>query len=234
MAGPDVDNDATTGRQPFEILRQIDPKPCLQVLDGQRWRLIALKLGANLIGRGARASVVIVHRGVSRRHVEIELTQDGQALLVDQDSTNGTFVNGARVKRMVLREGDRIQLGSAMTFRYTLYPVRAESPEPCEVRPLRPLLQLTAREREIAQLVADGLSNTAIGARLYISDRTVGTHLGKIYKRLGIHSRVQLTRHVLKPGEAQPSSMHPTPRTSTRRMAPTSPTRGVEKLASWG
>jgi len=52
---------------------------------------------------------------------------------------------------------------------------------------------LTAREREIATLVARGLSNRDIAARLVISKRTVDAHVNHIFGKLGLSSRVQLT-----------------------------------------
>jgi DNA-binding NarL/FixJ family response regulator len=50
---------------------------------------------------------------------------------------------------------------------------------------------LTAREREILDLLAKGLSNKMIAARLYLSVRTVEGHLANIYTRLGVHSRTE-------------------------------------------
>ena len=52
--------------------------------------------------------------------------------------------------------------------------------------------ELTAQELQIAQLVAEGLSNREIGGRLYLSHRTVGSHLYRIFPKLGITSRSQL------------------------------------------
>ena len=52
---------------------------------------------------------------------------------------------------------------------------------------------LTTREREIAALVASGLSNREIAARLVISKRTVDAHVSHIFVKLGLCSRVQLT-----------------------------------------
>jgi DNA-binding CsgD family transcriptional regulator len=53
---------------------------------------------------------------------------------------------------------------------------------------------LTAQERQIAQLARDGLSNPEIGARLFLSPRTVEWHLHHVFTKLGIRSRQQLAR----------------------------------------
>ena len=50
---------------------------------------------------------------------------------------------------------------------------------------------LSEREREILDLLAQGLSNKMIAARLYLSVRTVEGHLANIYSRLGVHSRTE-------------------------------------------
>ena len=52
--------------------------------------------------------------------------------------------------------------------------------------------QLTAQELQIAQLAAQGLSNRDIAQRLYLSHRTIGTHLYRIFPKLGITSRGEL------------------------------------------
>ncbi|SEP52343.1 helix-turn-helix transcriptional regulator [Amycolatopsis saalfeldensis] len=52
--------------------------------------------------------------------------------------------------------------------------------------------KLTPHELGIAQLAADGLTNREIGQRLYLSHRTVGTHLHRIFPKLGVTSRAEL------------------------------------------
>jgi DNA-binding CsgD family transcriptional regulator len=60
--------------------------------------------------------------------------------------------------------------------------------------------ELTAQEAQIARLARDGLSNPEIGARLFLSPRTVQYHLGNVFAKLGISSRSQLDRIVLPGG----------------------------------
>ena len=58
---------------------------------------------------------------------------------------------------------------------------------------------LTAREREIARLAADGLSNRGIAERLAIAVRTVDNHLYRAYAKLGVGSRSELAPLLLGP-----------------------------------
>ena len=59
--------------------------------------------------------------------------------------------------------------------------------------------QLTAQEAQIARMAREGLSNPEIGARLFISPRTVQYHLRKVFTKLNISSRNQLDRAFRKP-----------------------------------
>ena len=65
-------------------------------------------------------------------------------------------------------------------------------------RPKLGWASLTPAEQAVADLVADGLTNPQIGARLYISRRTVQTHLVHVFAKLGIASRAQLAAQVTR------------------------------------
>ncbi len=66
-----------------------------------------------IIGRSSDADMVLVEDMVSRRHAKIS-TMGGEVVLEDLNSTNGTFVNGERIKRVTLRVGDRILIGTSI------------------------------------------------------------------------------------------------------------------------
>lgn len=72
-----------------------------------------------LIGRSTDAGLWLSDDGVSRKHAR--LIRSGPSYVVeDLDSANGTFVQGERIKRQELNDGDQIQLGPAAIFRYSI------------------------------------------------------------------------------------------------------------------
>jgi ATP/maltotriose-dependent transcriptional regulator MalT len=70
----------------------------------------------------------------------------------------------------------------------------AATGETARKRTVETTVELTPQEAQVARLARDGLSNPEIGARLFISSRTVQYHLRKIFTKLGISSRGQLHR----------------------------------------
>lgn len=66
-----------------------------------------------IIGRSSDLDMVLVEDMVSRKHAKISTLND-QVIIQDLGSTNGTFVNGEKIKRVRLREGDRILIGTSI------------------------------------------------------------------------------------------------------------------------
>ncbi|MFI1397170.1 response regulator [Streptomyces sp. NPDC020681] len=63
---------------------------------------------------------------------------------------------------------------------------------------------LTAREGEVLTLIAEGLTNTDIARRLYISTATVKTHINNLFAKADLHDRAQAVRYAYRQGLAQP------------------------------
>jgi hypothetical protein len=83
------------------------------VIDGRR---VPIEREVTVIGRSSACDVVLDDANASRRHAELRL-RGRAAVLVDLESTNGTAVNGRRIREQPLSDGDRITIGStALTF----------------------------------------------------------------------------------------------------------------------
>ena len=65
---------------------------------------------------------------------------------------------------------------------------------------------LSRREREVAQLVTRGLSSREIADRLVLSERTVETHIQRIFRKLEVRSRAQLTAWATEQGLSRPDA----------------------------
>jgi len=82
--------------------------------------VVPLAAEACVIGRGRDADLRLDDTGLSREHARIVVREAaGGHAIEDLGSTNGTYLNGVRVRRAVLGEGDRIQMGKATSLRYS-------------------------------------------------------------------------------------------------------------------
>src|SRR5271166_1806799 len=81
---------------------------------------------------------------------------------------------------------------------------------------------LSAREREVAELVVHGKSNRAIADALFLSERTVESHVSSIFNRLNVRSRVELAGAVLR-GAVEAGSKTPRGRLTSNNL-PIQPT----------
>ena len=111
--------DATRQQPAPTPPRRVNPadRPWLDV-DGERYPLMG---AITILGRDDAADIVLDDPGISRRHSEVRVTNDGPHLVAsirDLGSTNGTFVNSERVSSQRLSDGDRITVGrTSVIFR---------------------------------------------------------------------------------------------------------------------
>jgi hypothetical protein len=91
-----------------------DKEYSLLVVDGLTEQIFKFRQGSSyVIGRDVAAGIKIMSKSVSRRHARIETTGP-TPVLIDLGSANGTIVNGTRVPRIVLRDGDLIKVGQVI------------------------------------------------------------------------------------------------------------------------
>jgi len=116
----------------------------------------------------------------------------------------GEVLVSGTVKDLVVGSGlefaDRgVRVFSGIPGSWSLYSAGPEQPA-AAAEPVRSgaTIELSKREREVAQLVARGLSNREIADRLYLSERTIDNHVHHILDKLGFDSRVQVATWLVK------------------------------------
>ncbi len=82
---------------------------------GLERQLIELKLGSNVIGRSPDSDFPLTHPTISTMHCELVLNDSG-VVLRDLESTNGTFVDGKRIREATLEPGQNLRLGDVDLF----------------------------------------------------------------------------------------------------------------------
>ena len=159
------------------------------VLETLAWMAIELsqhERAAHLLGAAER-----VRQETSQSLIELFRAQHEKSESAARKGLGSTSYNAAfaRGRAMTIDEGVAFALGDTQRPK----PTPAVKPEP------RPAL--TGRQLEIARLIADDLTNKQIAARLYLSERTVETHVTNMLNKLGLNSRIQLIRWVTDPHE---------------------------------
>jgi DNA-binding NarL/FixJ family response regulator len=126
-----------------------------------------------------------------------EAMRAGASGFLLKDIPRSQLIEGVRT----VASGDAL-LAPAITRRLIEQFVRRP---PASVRPSPPELEgLTAREREVLQLLAQGRSNAEIASALYVSEATVKTHVAHALTKLGLRDRVQAVVFAYESGLIEP------------------------------
>ena len=76
--------------------------------------------GTQILGRGTNADLRIRGQGISRQHCRVTTSKEA-VVLEDLGSTNGTYVNGEKITKQVLQDGDKIQVGNSIILKFTYH-----------------------------------------------------------------------------------------------------------------
>jgi DNA-binding NarL/FixJ family response regulator len=113
-----------------------------------------------------------------------------------KDAPSEQLIDGIRV----VAAGDAL-LAPSITRRLIEGYVRQPVPN---IPAASSLAELTAREREVLELIARGHSNADIARQLYVSDATVKTHVAHVFSKLNLHDRAQAVVYAYETGFVQP------------------------------
>ena len=91
----------------------------LVVLSGTQFGNMVKVLPEMTIGRSDRASFQTPDDGISRLHVRLTKTSTGAVLAEDLKSRNGTFVNGTKISSVILKDGDKIRIGTTTILKFS-------------------------------------------------------------------------------------------------------------------
>ena len=169
---------------------------CKHALD-DRWGLtLALEtLAWMAAGRGDHQRATCLLGSAERVRDDVTLTV-GELDRAQHDQTVAAAIRGIgqRAFDTAFAQGRAMTISDGMAFAIDNSRPR---PKPPTAGKTEPRTVLTRREKEIARLVADDLSNRQIAATLFLSERTVETHITNILNKLGLNSRIQITRWIL-------------------------------------
>jgi DNA-binding NarL/FixJ family response regulator len=179
--GLEVVGEAADGAQAVDQARRLLPDvvlmdirmPILDGIDATR-RICAAHDG--------RVRVLVLTTFGTDEYVDAALRSGASGFLL-KDAPPEQLVAALRV----VAHGDAL-LDPAITRAVIRAAVRGRAPSR---RAARRLADLTTREREILELVAEGLSNAEIAARVVVSEATVKTHIGHLFIKLQLRDRVQ-------------------------------------------
>jgi two-component system response regulator NreC len=172
----------------LEVVQLVERlKPDVLILDLVIPGLNGLEVTRQVSRRSPQTHVVILSMHTDEAHV-LEALRAGATAYVPKESTSAELVRAIR---------------EVIAGRRYLSPPLSEHAieayvEKAKTAALDPYDTLTAREREVLHLAAEGHSNAEIAARLSISPRTAETHRAHLMRKLGLHSQADLIRYALR------------------------------------
>ncbi|MBP0460014.1 response regulator [Streptomyces montanisoli] len=185
-AQPDMEvvAEAGDGAEAIDILRAT--KADVVLMDVRMPRLDGVEATRRICAAGADAPKVLILTTFDLDEYAFSGLKAGASGFMLKDVPPGELLNAIRA----VHSGDAVVAPSTtrrLLDRFSpMLPSGTPEPQGGEVG------RLTEREREVMLLVAQGLSNGEIAGRLFVSEATVKTHVGRILTKLGLRDRVQV------------------------------------------
>ena len=190
-----VVGQAANGEQALDVVASTSPDVVL--MDVRMPKMDGVEATRRLLERQPGVRVVVVTTYDLDEHAFAALKAGASGFLL-KDASGEDVIAAIRA----VHRGDAVLAPS--TTRRLLQHVSGALPGPRTGRD--PLEQLTAREREVLLEVASGASNAEIAGRLYLSEATVKTHVGRLLHKLGLRDRVHAVVLAYESGLVRPGS----------------------------
>lgn len=179
--------EAASGRETVRLAREL--KPDVVIMDITMPDLNGIEATRQITGEFPEIKVIALSMHSDRRFVE-GMLKAGAAGYLLKDCAFEELVQTVRT----VAENRRYlspKIADMVVEEYLCQLSKAESMNPSV---------LTSREREVAQLIAEGSSTRQIASRLCVSVKTIETHRRQIMNKLGINSIAELTKYAIREG----------------------------------
>ncbi|HEV8638838.1 MAG TPA: response regulator transcription factor [Chloroflexota bacterium] len=185
----EVVQEAADGKEAIELAEKLQPD--VVVMDTQMPVVSGVEATMHIRKRVHRARVLLLTLGADDEMI-LNILRAGAAGCLLKDADLNELMLAIRT---VHRGGSYLspEIADRMVQNYVRF-----ADKPGEERPRRELLSV--REREILQLVAEGLGNQAIAQRLTLSVKTVEAHKAHICQKLGVRGRTELIKYAIRKG----------------------------------
>lgn len=187
--GCHVVGEAADGLTAVDLIARLNPH--VAILDVQLPDLDGLEVARRTRERSPATRIVMLSMHADEPYVVDALRHGALGYVLKGSATSDLL---AAVRAAV--EGKRYLSAPLADRAIDAYARQAGKP----ARPFDRYELLTAREREVAQLAAQGLSNVEIGERLAISPRTAETHRANLLRKLGLQNQTDLVRFAVGRG----------------------------------
>ena len=184
--------EAEDGREAIALARELQPDLVMLDLSMPRTDGLTALGEIKRVAPEARVLVMTVHRTEEYVFKAIEGGADGYLL---KDASASELLLAVRS----VLAGDRY-LCAAVASQFVTAFLNGKGKRRAAPRPISPLETLSAREREVLKLVAEGYRSREIGDFLCISEKTVEKHRANLMRKLGINSATGLTAFAVDKG----------------------------------
>lgn len=185
--------EAVNGSEAIELAHQLSPD--LILMDIRMPVMDGLEATQTLMARADHPKVLVLTAFGTDEFVDRAL-RAGAAGYILKDTPPDELINAVRAAaggtRTLSPSAIESLLGRSTASAPGTAEAGAESGTMPDPNAPDPLAALTSREREIAEAVAQGMTNAQVARALFVSTATVKTHLARIFYKLGVNTRVQL------------------------------------------